>query len=328
VQLTGPWTTDETSSAGQVFEWRVWAVLTEQSRGQLHVFLPLSDRGIDALVHRRTDDAYISVQAKSRSTLTDGEVHITIWADSLQDDNAVLVAGMNAEGALGPTLLVIPEGDFKRLAVKSSNNGKPVYTAFFGMHPRSDTKWLPWLVPSERLGERFGVAVSIEMVVEPRRPEWRSDVGSLGEIETARLLATSGELNLFRPFPDDETSELGVLHLGTRRVVGIQIKTVEINASRLHATVTVYASSFRPSPKTYVVVLAWIRDEGRFHDDCLLIPSTDIPNLCTAPDSRGHMSFTWHPGSPAKGALSPYRTRRESLCAAVGRLSSGGQSLS
>jgi hypothetical protein len=46
------WTRHETLAAGQVFEFRVWAALTEQSRGQLHVFLPLSDRGIDGLVHR------------------------------------------------------------------------------------------------------------------------------------------------------------------------------------------------------------------------------------------------------------------------------------
>src|SRR6185312_8268512 len=99
---TAPWTPAEVSASGQVFEFRLWAALTEQSRGQLHVFLPLTDRGIDGLVHRRTDDTYISVQAKSRSSLIDGEVEITVWADSMKDDNALLVAGMNAEGVLGP----------------------------------------------------------------------------------------------------------------------------------------------------------------------------------------------------------------------------------
>src|SRR5207247_9647106 len=59
VQLTDPWSSNEVSSSGQVFEFRLWAALTEQSRGLLPVFLPLSDRGIDALVHRRSDDAYI-----------------------------------------------------------------------------------------------------------------------------------------------------------------------------------------------------------------------------------------------------------------------------
>src|SRR6266550_3004120 len=70
--MTLPWTTNELSASGQVFEFRLWAALTEQSRGQLHVFLPLADRGVDALVHRLTDGAYLELQAKSRSTLMDG----------------------------------------------------------------------------------------------------------------------------------------------------------------------------------------------------------------------------------------------------------------
>lgn len=89
--MSTPWKPGEVSASGQVFEFRLWAALTEQSRGQLHVFLPYSDRGIDALVHRRTDNAYIPVQAKERSSLVDGEVHLVVWAESLSDDDALLV---------------------------------------------------------------------------------------------------------------------------------------------------------------------------------------------------------------------------------------------
>jgi hypothetical protein len=104
--MTRPWTRDETSASGQVFEFRLWAALTEQSRGQLHVFLPLADRGVDALVHRLTDGVYLPIQAKSRSTLMDGEVHLVILADSLVNDELVIVAGQLVDGGLGPTLLV------------------------------------------------------------------------------------------------------------------------------------------------------------------------------------------------------------------------------
>jgi len=45
--VTGAWTRDEASASGQVFEFRLWAALTEQSRGSLHPFLPLTDRGVD-----------------------------------------------------------------------------------------------------------------------------------------------------------------------------------------------------------------------------------------------------------------------------------------
>jgi hypothetical protein len=121
VQLNDPWTSKEVSASGQVFEFRLWALLTEQSRGTLHIFLPLSDRAIDALAHRFGDDNYISIQAKGRSSLDDGEVHLVVWADSLKDDNAMLVSGLITEGGLGPTMLAIPEGDFKRLAEPSHN---------------------------------------------------------------------------------------------------------------------------------------------------------------------------------------------------------------
>jgi hypothetical protein len=294
--MTGPWTRRETSASGQVFEFRLWAALTEQSRGQLHVFLPLSDRGVDALVHRLPDGVYLPIQAKSRSTLMDGEVHLVILADSLVHDDLMIVAGQLVDGGLGPTVLVVPAGEFKRLADLSTDQGKPIYAMEFGMRPRSDSRWLPWLTPSDRLVERLGVPLAVEQEAPVEfRPEWRSDLGFLGEAEVVRRLAEAGELNLFRPFPDSETAEIAVLHLVSRRVIGLQVKTVDIDRARHRATVNVYASSFRPSPTTYFVVLAWLRDEARFHETCLLFPSFDLVNFASD-DGRGHLEFEFHAG--------------------------------
>lgn len=307
--MEGPWTRSETSASGQVFEFRLWALLTEQSRGQLHVFLPLTDRGIDALVHRLPDGTYVRVQAKGRSSLVKGEVELAVWASALLDDDALLVSGLIVEGGLGPTMLVVPVREFKRLANLTSADGAPVYSTGFGMRPRSDSRWLPWLVPQESLVERFGiapVALAVEELVEPR-PTWRSDTGFAGEAETVRLLAEGSELNLFRPFPDLETAELGVLHLESRRVLGIQVKTIGVDAAHPSATVTVLASSFRPSPSTYLVVVAWLRDDARFHEECLLIPSEEVMNLARPGDSHVHLTFDWHPGSTAQSHLKKYQ---------------------
>jgi hypothetical protein len=315
--VEGPWTPRETSAAGQVFEFRLWAALTEQSRGSLHVFLPLADRGVDALVHRLSDGKYFEVQAKSRSTLMDGEVHLVVWAESLIHDELVIVAGLIVDGGLGPTVLVTPAAEFKRLANLTSNNGVPIYSMYFGMRPRSDSRWLPWLVPADRLAERFGVPVErlAEVPVEAR-PEWRSDVGFLGESEVTRLLAEDGDLNLFRPFPDSETDELAVLHLNTRRVTGLQIKTVEVKEKRLRATVNVYGPSFRAAPTTHIVVLAWHRDQSRFHEDCLLIPSVDLVDIASD-DGHGHLSFDWLPGSATPDRFVKYRVAITDLRARV-----------
>ena len=122
---------------------------------------------------------------------------------------------------------------------------------------------------------------------------WRSDLGFLGEIEVTRLLAEGGDLNLFRPFPDLETPELAVLHLDSRRVLGIQVKTRSVDNAHPDATVSVLASSFRPSPTTYFVVLAWLREESRFHEECLLIPSEDFRGLSYPEDPFGHLKFDW-----------------------------------
>jgi hypothetical protein len=288
--VEGPWTPSEVSASG-------------------HVFLPLADRGIDALVHRRTDGAYLSIQAKGRSSLDGGEVHLVVWADSLTDDLALLVGGLIVDGGLGPTMLVVPEGDFKCLAEQSTNDGRPIYAMSFGMRPLSNSRWLPFLVPTERLVERFGVsppAMTLETVLEPRQM-WRSDLGFLGEIEVARLLAESGDLNLFRPFPDLETSELAVLHLESRRILGLQVKTRGVDAAHPAATVNVRASSFRPSPTTYFVVLAWLREEGRFHAECLLIPSEDFRRVCQPEEIQGQLKFEWHPGSTNQGRVDKYQ---------------------
>jgi hypothetical protein len=318
--VDAPWTRTETSAAGQVFEFRLWALLTEQSRGQLHVFLPLTDRGIDALVHRLTDGTYLAVQAKSRSTLQDGEVHIVVWADSLVDDDDLIVSSLILDGGLGPTCLVIPVSDFKRLANRSSNDGVPIYSVEFGMRHRSDSKWLPWLVPTERLAERFGVAVeALAEAPSARRAEWRSDLGFLGEAEVTRRLAEAGNLNAFRPFPDLETAEIAVLDLNTRRVIGLQVKTVDIDQARLHATVNIRGSSFRPSPTTFFTVLAWLRDKSQFHEEFLLIPSMELGEFLRD-DGNGHLEFVWHPGSNVESHLNKYRHELTELRALVARL--------
>ncbi|MDQ2942120.1 MAG: hypothetical protein M3R21_00420 [Candidatus Dormibacteraeota bacterium] len=309
--MTGPWTRDVASASGQVFEFRLWAALVEQSLGQLHVFLPLADRGIDALVHRLSDGTYFRVQAKGRSSLIGGEVRLVVWAVGLVDDDALLVSGLIVEGGLGPTMLAVPVRDFKRLAEKTSVNGEVVYSMSFGMRPRSDTRWLPYLHPTERLVEKFGhptaaIPIVEEVLVEPR-PSWRSDLGFRGESEVVRQLADSMELNLFRPFPDLETSELVALHLQTRRIVGLQIKTVGIDSAHPTGAVMVHAASFRPSPTTYFVVLAWHREEDRFHDECLLIPSEQLRSITQPKESSGHLKFEWRPGARSQRRLNTYR---------------------
>jgi hypothetical protein len=305
--MAGPWTRNEASASGQVFEFRVWAALTEQSRGQLHVFLPLSDRGIDGMIHRLSDGAYIPVQAKGRSTVTGGDVHLFVWADSVADDSVLIVAGQIVEGGLGPAMLMVPAADFRRLAELTTVNGRPVYSMAFGMNLRFHSRWMPWLVPSDRLIERFGVTLGPTLTApdEESRPFDASDLGFLGESEVIRQLAEADDMNLFRPFPDSETAEILVRHRTSGRVIGLQVKTVTVDAAHPRPSVNVRIPSFRPAPTTYFTVLAWIREERRFHAECLVFPSERL--LDFAQEKNEHYAFEFSPGSKSKSKLDSYR---------------------
>ena len=91
-----------TKAFGQAMEFAVWRELIQQSRGMLHVFLPLLDNGLDAVIHRVTDGEYIPVQVKSRDSLQSGKVELVILAESLIDDRALMIAGLLTDDGLGP----------------------------------------------------------------------------------------------------------------------------------------------------------------------------------------------------------------------------------
>jgi hypothetical protein len=323
--VEGPWTRDEASASGQVFEDRIWALLMEQSRGHLHVFRPLLDRGVDGLIHRLSDGAYIPVQAKGRSSLRRGYVQLLVAAESMNDDHVVVVAGNIVDGGLGPTLLVVPTPDFRRLALLTSANGAPEYSMSFSVKPGSKGRWLPWLVSTDRLAEKFGVPSGLPALAIPEKAPRleRSPLGFLGETEVTRRLAEAEDLNLFRPFPDLETVELSVRHRPSGHVVGIQIKTVSVDPVNPNRAVDISMSSFRPAPTTYFTVVAWMPDERRFHDECLVIPSEEI--LQIARPAGLHYKFEFNPGSQKQPRLDKYRralaelpTEIEKLIAVVG----------
>jgi len=305
--MEGRWTRDEAGASGQVFEDRVWALVMEQSLGHLHVFRPLLDRGVDGLLHRLSDGAYFPVQAKGRSSLRRGQVQLLVAAESVTDDLVVMVAGEIVDGGLGPTMLVVPTPDFRRLALLTTANGMPEYSMSFSVKPGSKSRWLPWLVSTDRLVEKFGVPLgpSAPAVTAEPPPLRHSQLGFLGEAEVIRRLAEAEHLNLFRPFPELETVELAVRHLHSGHVVGLQIKTVSVDAKRPNRPVDIYMSSFRPAPTTYFTVVAWMPDERRFHEECLVIPSEEI--LGFARPTGLHYKFEFQPGSKKQPRLDKYR---------------------
>jgi hypothetical protein len=313
------WHHGQTLAAGQVVEFKVWAELVRQSMGGLHMFLPLRDLGIDGVVHRLADGAYLPVQAKGRTSLTPaGQVHITVTASSLVDDQALMVAALVDGEQLGRFVLVVDEGTFRSLAVHDVVDGKEYLTAAFQLHEGGRTRWAPYLVARERLGERFGALALREAPAAEESFAMGADrgrVGFLGETEVVRRLAEAEALNLFRPFPDLETVEVLARNVSSHRFLGLQVKTVGWDRDHLENRVYVRRSSFRPAPSTFISVLGWNRDAKRFEDDCLLIPSEELPSVARLEDEW--MVLEVEPGSAKHRRLDRYRVSLPSLGAVV-----------
>ncbi len=128
----------DTSDPGQALEFEIWSDLIKQSQGALHIFLPLLDRGLDAVLHRMTDGRYIPIQVKGKSGMVEGMVEIVVRADSLVDDNALLI-GSYLRHVDGQLDLVVEERIFKKLAARSASQGHHIYSAAFSMHPTTAT---------------------------------------------------------------------------------------------------------------------------------------------------------------------------------------------
>jgi hypothetical protein len=103
-----------------------------------------------------------------------------------------------------------------------------------------------------------------------------------------------------------------VRHRVSRRVIGLQVKTVTVAGANTNPTVDVKISSFRPAPTTYFTVLAWLQGDARFHEDCLMFPSERLHEF--ALEDNGHFTFHFDPGL---ARLRSYRRPLAELLAAA-----------
>ncbi len=299
-------------------EFRVWTELIQQSQGALHIFLPLLDRGLDAVVHRLTDGEYIPLQVKSKSSAVSGFVEIVIPASELVDDRALIVAGLLTPQGLGPMLLVVEEETFRALAARSEVQGVEVYAASFSMDSET-SHWRPHLVPRERLAERLlgsppplRALESVDESILPPIDRYARWLGFLGEAEVVRRLAENPELDVFRPFPDLEMVEVLARSRITHRYCGLQVKTgVPAESRGGEARIAIRQATFVPAASTFIAALAWTADQRQFADEFLLIPTTDLARI--AIDDGVHLFLNFRPHSPERTQLDPYRKPLSSL---------------
>ena len=317
------WPAGREQSIGQAGEFLVWAHIITQSGGGLHVFLPILDRGLDAVVHRISDGAYLALQVKTKTFVQASEATIAVLESHLYTSDQ-LVIGVRLDGdGLGPFALVADASTFRRKAGRIVDGNRVLLVADMPVLPIAGHKWTSDLVPVDELAARVGAETLPPRVEEiPREllvPDEARVIGTLGELEVARRLATLEDCGLFRPFPDLETAELLVRRLASGATVGLQVKTAELDQPHATRKVLINRSNFVPAPTTFLVAVAWIMPEQLFHPTCLLVPSTVIPDI--AGTSGPYFELHFRPdGSSEPSRVDQYRLPLESLAAAVSRL--------
>ena len=315
----GPWPMGSQDAIGQAGEFLVWAALITQSGGSLHVFLPVVDRGIDGLIHRLHDRAYLAVQVKTKSVFNTGEAPIAVLESHLYTDDQ-LVIGAHLDGdRLGDYALVCDAADFKRKAARMLDRGRPMLVADIPLRPDGRHKWSEDLTLTSELAMRLGARPAERLVPPiPAPPDVDRVIGGGGETEVVRRLSFLENCGLFRPFPDNEMAEVVVRMLPSGRTIGLQVKTAQIDEPHVSRHVLINRSNFVPDHTTFVVALAWMLPEKRFHETCLLIPTETLPSI--AGTSGPYYELHFRPdGSSEPSRVDPYRIPLESLDREIAR---------
>src|ERR1700682_4078049 len=312
--IKGAWPHGSQDSIGQANEFLVWAPLITQSGGGLHVFLPVLDRGLDAVIRPLSDGVYLALQVKGKTSLHGAEAPIAVYEKHLFTPDQLVVGTFLNGDFLGPFVLVADAATFKRKAARMIDRGRLMLVADMPTTPIAGHSWSEDLVPFEQLAERLG-AHKLEpteaLEAEPVSDEDRL-IGSWGELEVVRRLVFLEDCGLFRPFPDNETNEVLIRRLATGSTLGIQVKTAQLAEPHDRRTILINRSSFVPAPTTFLVALGWVVPEHRFHETCLVIPSEVIPSLSSinGPDYEMHFRPS---GSNMPSRLDRYRVPLEAL---------------
>jgi hypothetical protein len=312
--LEASWPSGSQDSIGQAAEFLVWAPLITQSGGGLHVFLPLLDRGLDAVIHRLSDGVYLGLQVKGKTSLHGPEAPIALYEKHLFTPDQ-LVIGVHLDGDhLGPFVLVADAATFKNKAARIVDRGRVMLVADMPIRPIPGHSWSEDLVPIDRLAGRLGATrlePTASLEAEPVSDEDRL-IGSWGEQEVVRRLAFLEDCGLFRPFPDNETNEVLIRRLSSGVTIGIQVKTSQLAEPHAYRKILINRSNFVPAPTTFLVALGWMVPERRFHETCLVVPSEVIPALASIDGPNYKLHFR-PAGSNRPSRLDRYRIPLESL---------------
>jgi hypothetical protein len=281
-------------AVGQVAEWLVWTRLVATSGGDLHVFLPLDDRGVDGIVHRISTDSFARVQVKGRSVQRYRGIEVQVREDELADDRAVVVAvDVDLPTArLGAYALVVDVPAFRDLAHRHVDRDRVAYDAEVTMPPPPGSPWAPWCVTVDEIGGRLLPPAAVPAAAVPHDAVAGKRLGYRAEMEFLRRAADCERLNVFKAFPDLEPNEYLLYDIESREIAGIQVKSVTFPAGAGEAQVSVYRPALRPSPLTWFVI--FLEDEGEtaFLPHRAVVPSQVVAEYLSGRGIGGKLTIT------------------------------------
>lgn len=299
-------------AVGQVAEFLVWSTLIATSDGDLHVFLPLDDRGIDGIVHRISTDGYARLQVKGRSVHPRGGIAIQVTGDELLDDRAMVVAVDvdMATTSMSTHALVVDVPVFRELAQRNvTSSGEVLYEAEMMLPPTADSPWAPWCVTTAEVGVRLLTPAAVPAVAGPLDWVGARRLGYRAEMELLRRAADCPELNVFKAFPDLEPNEYLLYHTRTHEIVGVQVKSVTFARGANEAQVSVYRPALRPSPHTWFVIFLGDPGQSAFLPQCIVMPSETVAEYLAGHGPRGRLWVT----RDVTGRLERWRVRLATL---------------
>jgi hypothetical protein len=91
----------------------------------------------------------------------------------------------------------------------------------------------------------------------------------------------------------------------TGRFLGLQVKAAVPAEPYGEARISIRKATFAPATSTSVVALAWLTEQRRFADECLIVPTLDL--IAVAVDYGNHWVLDFHPNTQERGRLDPYR---------------------
>lgn len=302
---------------GQVVEWLVWSRLVSSGAGDLRVFLPTRDMGIDGVIQRHSTDELVCVQVKGRTRLENGILRIHVQEDEVRDPRTVVIAVYAdlVTNTLHEPAIVLTAAQLRTHARLIEWGPRRAYPITVPYPPGHRTHWADTCVALDAMGDRV-VPPPPGRSAAPPPPAALPDVapaaaadqetlattGFIGESALLHHAALSPRLNTFHAFPDVSFTEYLVRNVQTGTVTGYQVKCIEVDAEHPAGVIHIPRNTLSVAAHSRLIVFIRRRD-GDVVSPCLVIPAAHLERL-THPTADRRLTLMVNPGN--LGPLAPY----------------------